>query len=289
MFCPRGLVSLATVLLLAPVTGRAELIVQSGRGQWTLQVVDALVKEGRARGFEPHIIELSGNSSNDFSRVSRAADGTTIFAVGPHATMLASTVAGQKKGHVVALGVPNPELVKGNATFVSFYPPLASVLRFLEARFSARRIALLYSPAQNSGVAAAFVAAAKARGLALDSIPAASAGDLVRGLKPALARADVLLIPVDPLLFDRESARIVVDEAGSAGKPVVGFLPDVPQLGMAGGIVLAPAALAKAAWESGALADGKVVEVNGAMQYVTQEATTTIDLDTEKPGEKRKK
>jgi hypothetical protein len=279
----------------ATLPARADVIVKQGTNRATLSIVEALSREAAAKGSAPKVVDLTGSFSTDLARVGRAASGTSIlYAVGPRATVLAGTVAESRKGaHVVSLAVPNPERLKtGAATFVSFYPRLDSVFRFLGTRFGARDVGFLYSPSQNAAVSSAFAKAAAGRGMNLRAVEVHSAGDLVRGLKQALATLDVLLLPVDPILFEREQLRIVIDEARRARKPAIGFLADLPQLGFTGALVNSEEALARTAFKASrkpAPDSTVIVDVEGPFVYVTAEKETVIDLDSEKPGEPKSK
>ena len=280
------------LLLLATPAARAEVIVRGGSARYTQDIVEALRKEAGARGASVDVVELAGVAATDQARIARfAAAHDALFAVGPQAVVAAgAAVEASRTAHVVALGVPNPDRVKVKATYVAFYPPLLPLFRWMAARFEARTFGFLYTPSQNAAVAAAFEEAAKAAGATLRTIPAASSGELVRGLK-ALREVDVLLCPVDPLLFDRESLRIVTDEARAAKKPLLGFLPDMPQLGFTAALVSAPEAVARAAWQASrgaAPAEAKIHEVDGLMLYITKDQTTSVDL-AEKPGERRRR
>jgi len=272
----------------------AELIIRGGSARYTADIVDALIKEARTHGVEPRVVEITGRFGADQARLERVAAGErTFFALGPHATALAGVVVqSSSNARLISLAVPNPERVQATAAYIAFYPRAEPALRWLAERFHARTFALVYTPSQNAAMAATFDAAAKTLGLGLRAVPAASSGELVRGLRAAVREVDVVLFPVDPLLFDRESVRIVVDEARAAGKPVVGFLPDVATLGFAGALVNSPEALAKTAWELSReppAAASPVQEVGGPMLFVTKDGTTTIDLDAEAAGEKRRR
>jgi hypothetical protein len=276
-----------TVLASSPAFAPAvDLIVKQGRTRATVEIVDALVAQA-PKDSAPQVVDLSGDWNTDFARVSRAAsDGSNLFAVGPGATVLCASLAETKAARVISLAVPNPERLKAAATYVSFYPRLDAVFRFLAGRFHAHNIGLLYSPSQNETVATAFADAARARGLSLQGIPVRSPGDLVRHLRSGLEGVDVLLVPVDPLVFDRQSLQIVVDEAKAAAKPAIGFLPDLAELGLAGSIVTSRESQAKAAWLASRRAKSAAVDVDGLF-YVSQGTTTAVDAESEKTIEQK--
>jgi hypothetical protein len=279
---------LGVLLVTTAPSIEAAVVVKQGTQRATEDLVAALQREGARSGSEVRVVDLTGSFSADLARVGRAADGeTAFFAVGPNATVLAGTVAeGLKKARLVSLAVPNPEKLDAPATYIAFYPPLDAVFRFLAARFHARSVGFLYSPGQNAGVAATFEKAASARGIRLVPIEARSSGELIRHLKEPLLAVDVLVVPVDPLLFDRDRLRIVITASRAAGKPAVGFLADLPQLGFTGVLLTGPEATARAAWKAvreSPAATGNVVEVKGPLLYVTADApAVTVDDGTEK-------
>jgi hypothetical protein len=280
---------IAAVVLFARASPAGDLIVKQGGTRATVEIVEALLKEAPSKEKRPAILDLSGDWNTDFARVSRAIeDGSALLAVGPNATAIAGAVSeAQRKGRVVSLAVPNPERIKAKAVFVSFYPRLDAVFRFLGAKLGAKNVGLIYSPSHNRAVAHAFSEAATARGMSLREITISSTGELVRHLKPALLEIDVLIVPVDPLLFDRDILRIVVDEARAAGKPTIGFLPELTQLGLTGCLMISREATARAAWRAArrAGAEGSdVVPVDGPLLYISKGETTIVDPG---PAEKR--
>jgi hypothetical protein len=283
----RGAEGVALVVLAAGLGGAVaapagDLIVKQGGGRAVTEMVDALIKEAPYKDKPPAVLELSGDWNTDFARVSRGvAEGTSLLAVGPNATVLAGAVSeSQKKGRVVSLAVPNPERLKARATFIAFYPRLEAVLRFLGTKFSARNVGFLYSPSHNSALAQAFSNAAAAHGMSLRAIAANTAGDVVRQLKPAMAEIDVLVVPVDPLVFDRDTLRLLTEQARAARKPAIGFLPDLAELGLTGALTLSKEAVARAAWQACRRAPIEgldVVPVEGALQYLSQGETMVVE------------
>jgi hypothetical protein len=276
-----GLLALM-LLVTSPELLRAEVIVKQGLSRATVDMVSALLETAPETAKAPQVVSLSGDFGTDLDRLTRAASGEkSLVAVGPNATVLAGTVAQKVKDcRIVSIGVPNPERLKTRATYVSFYPPLDSVFRFLKTRFGARSVGLLYTPSQNAGIASAFTTAAQVRALSLVPVEVRSAGDLVRQLRPALARVDVLVVPVDPILFEPESFKILTDELRSSGKPAVGFLEELPRRGLTGALLMSREALARTAWQAAHHAPtADVLEVAGDMLYISAEGTAVVDLE----------
>jgi hypothetical protein len=121
-------------------------------------------------------------------------------------------------------------------------------------------------------------------------VPVSSSGDLVRELKQALPGVDALLLAVDPLLFDAQSLDYIVRESRKAKKPTVGFLEDLPRLGITVSIVAAPSAAAAAAVAASrdpVLMGKKRVDVEDAMIIVSRRAAEATGLDPEAMGAQR--
>jgi hypothetical protein len=127
-----------------------------------------------------------------------------------------------------------------------------------------------------------FLRAGAAHGVAVVPVTVSSSGDLVRALRAALPALDVLLLAVDPVLFDAQSLEIIVAEARAARKPTVGFLEDLTGLG----VTLALVAPADAAADLAVGASGdpvrvgkRRVEVSGAEVVVSRAGAAAVGLD----------
>jgi ABC-type uncharacterized transport system substrate-binding protein len=247
----------------APASEAAVVVLKPGAKGVAAQLVQALTRALQDRQAPPRLVELSGDSLADAARITREARGETVlYAVGPDATEAAAEARGTA---VISLGVPNPARVRTAGTYVSMYPRLERVFDHVHNEMKAQRAGLVFSPARNREVALAFLKAGTEAGVAVTPIPVASSGELVRELKGALPRVDVLLLAIDPLLFDSESLKFIVDEAAAAGKPTVGFLEELTRLGVSVALVAPPQAAASAAVEAAAspvLIGKKRVEVD---------------------------
>ena len=233
----------AACCLSAPLSGSVVLRRPGAFNSLSDALVGALRKA--PIGGPVRVVDLSGDSVADGARVSReCAKETMVFTVGPEAAGAMANV--NATSAVVAVGVPNPARLATNATYVSAYPALDRVMEFASVKLKAKRVALLHSPSQNREVATDFAKAAAARGLTLVPFAASSTGDLVRAVD-GLAGVDVVLLAIDPLLFDRQALRFVVEKATAAKKPTVGFLPDLVGLGVTVALTTQPDAVAAAA------------------------------------------
>lgn len=222
----------------------ALLIRVPGRGS-SARLAAALQQELQRRGTPPRVLELSRDAPADAARLSRETrDRPVLFAVGPEAADMAGRAEGSS---VVSMGVPNPAQVKTPGTYISIYPRLEAVLQVLAEDLGARKAGLLFSPSQNREIGLAFIRAGQAAGVAIQPLPVGSEGDLIRRLRSGLEGIDVLLLPVDPILFERRSLEYVVEETRKAGVPTVGFLEGLERLGITITVAADPAAVARAA------------------------------------------
>jgi hypothetical protein len=256
----------------------ALLIRRPGRGS-AARLAAALQEELRRSGDPVRILELSGDAPADAARLSRETQGRPLlFAVGPDA----AEIAGQASGTgVVSLGVPNPAHIKTPGVYISVYPRLEGVMRVLGSALGVKRVGLLFSPAQNREIGVAFIRAGQAAGVAIQPLPVGSSGELIRSLRSGLGDIDALLLPVDPILFDRRSLEYVVDECRKARVPTVGFLEGLDRLGVTITVVADPRAVAQAA--VGASADPVTVgkrrmEVDGWEVVVSPAAAAAVGI-----------
>jgi hypothetical protein len=275
-----GLVLCAGVGGLPRTDARADalLIRPPGRGS-AARLAAALQKELQRSGGPIRVLELSLDAPADAARLSRETQGgPLLFAVGPDAAELAGQA---HTSGVVSLGVPNPAQIKTPGIYVSIYPRLEGVLEALRTDLGVKRAGLLFSPAQNREIGVAFIRAGQAAGVAIQPLPVGSSGELIRRLRSGLSDIDVLLLPVDPILFDRRSLQYVVDESRKAGVPTVGFLEGLEGLGVTLAVVADLEAVAQAA--VGAAADPVTVgkrrlEVEGWRVVVSREAAAAVGL-----------
>ncbi len=284
-----GLLALTLTLFGAPVSPASVIVAKPGSAA-AASVAPAIAKllaEASGEG-GPRIVELSGDAPADSARIARETRAArVIFAIGPDAT----EAAGEARGTpVVSLGVPNPARVKTAGTYVSIYPRLERVFEITKTRLKARKVGLLFSPAKNREVALAFMKAAQEQGVELTPIAVGSSGDLTRELPKALASIDVLLLAVDPLIFDRESLAFVVEQAGAARKPTIGFLAELPRLGVTLALVASAAATAQAAVTAArdpVLVGKKRVDVDNVTVIASRKGLGAMGLSPEVLGVSR--
>jgi hypothetical protein len=237
---------------------------------------------------DARVLELSGDAPADSALLAREARGAPVlFTIGPDA----AEAAGEARGTaVIALGVANPAQVRTAGTYVSVYPALPALFLYLRTSLHATRAGLVFTPAKNREVAVQFLREGAAQGVSVVPIPVSSPADLVRDLGPALARVDVLLLAVDPVLFDARNLELIVSEARGARKPTLGFLEDLTRLGVTVAILAPPDAAADAALSaSGApvLVGKRRVDAESTVIVVSRAAAAAIGLDAEGLGAHR--
>jgi ABC-type uncharacterized transport system substrate-binding protein len=231
------------------------------------------------------VLELTGDNLADGALVAREARGAkVVYAVGPDATEAAGLARGTA---VVSLGVANPAQLKTPGTYVSIYPSLDAVFAYLKGTLKATSAGLVFSPSKNREIALTFMRAGPSHGVNVVPVAVGSDGELVRAVKPALAKVDVLLLAVDPLLFDPLNLRFVVGAAQEARKLTVGFLEDLTGRGVPVSLLTSAEAAADAAVGASSdpvLVGKKRVEVTALHVVVSREAAAAVGWRAEALG-----
>lgn len=239
----------------------------------------------RTHAPDAKVVELTGSTSADAALIPRETrDRDVVYAIGPDAVVASKGI--DKRATVVALNVPNPQRSATTATYVSVYPTLATVFNFLATKLNVKSAGLVFSPAQNHEEALRFATAAAQRGIHLQPIPV-SAGSAAAPLRAALPTLNVVILLVDPILFDARTLRDIEAVTRSAHVPTVGFLPELPSLGIT--IALVPpveAAAALAARSAQSLAPGtsRTVEVAVMDVIVSKKSADEVGLDPKSIG-----
>jgi hypothetical protein len=281
-------VAAAAVLLIPSFEARPGSLVVRRSGDGALSpVAESLSAEVRrkvgAAGLV--VVELTGDPIADGAMLTRQSrNATVVYAVGADATALAADLSGVS---VIALGIANPAKVATSATYLSVYPRLERVFSFLQEKLGARRVGFLFTPAQNSEMALAFAKAAQAKNVGFEALGVSSPGELARTIKDALPRIDVLLLAVDPLLFDRRSLDAIVEQSMAQKKPAVGFLSELAALGVAICLSTAPAEVAAKAVELSeftGVKGKKRVEIDSAVIILSKKAVEPLKLDRARLG-----
>src|SRR5262249_28670103 len=180
---------------------------------------------------DARVVELTGDLPADTARISRETKGAgVLYAIGPDAT----EAAGEARGPaVLPLGVGDPAQVKTPGIYVSIYPNLDRVFEYVKTQLKATRVGLVFSPSLNREIALQFLKAGTGQGVTVVPVTIGSSGDLVREIKAALPKVDVLLLAVDrEVIFEQRNLEFIVSEAREAKKPTVGFVAELAGLGV---------------------------------------------------------
>jgi ABC-type uncharacterized transport system substrate-binding protein len=155
-----------------------------------------------------------------------------FYAIGPAAANLAT----QSGSAGVYIYVPNPAgsglLNKAKWAGVSPYPEPRLVLQHIRSAMKVQRIAVLYTRKNNEEVAQVFDSAAAEEKIPCKLVGLRGPEELQTALGPALKQADALLILLDPIAFNSDSIRYVVNTCIQEKKPVIGFMDSVASSGV---------------------------------------------------------
>lgn len=222
-------------------------IIVTNRGDQSLPGIgEALQNQLTRSGLTPEdvrAVELSGDLAADSATLVRETrEAPAVFAVGVYAAETAGSAA--TRSRIVGVGVANPAKLRVACTYVSLYPGYDVIFDYLRGPLQARSVGVLYSMAQNREVAEGLFRASETRGVNVVPIGVSSSADLVRKLPAALARVDVLLLTVDPLVFDRRNLDFIAAESRRLKKPTLGFLDQLSGAGVTVNLVARPAAIA---------------------------------------------
>jgi ABC-type uncharacterized transport system substrate-binding protein len=281
----RQMVACAVLFAAASSLGAAVVVRRPGS---LAPLGDALVASLRKTPIEgaERIVELSGDSAADAARVSReCGNASVIFTIGPEAVNAVSALPG--KHSVVALGIPNPARVGVAATYVSVYPKLEAIIGYASTKLNAKRIGILHSPSHNREIVDAFTKAANGSGVTIVPLAASSSGELVRALGNLASQVDAVILTIDPLLFDRQALRFVIEKTATARKPTIGFLPELVTLGVTVTLTSDPPSIAAAALKSAKQARPGVratVQADSMLIVASRRAAGLIGITAESLG-----
>lgn len=174
-----------------------------------------------------------------------------FYAIGPAAANLAtqSPTAGG-----VYVFVPNPAGTglagKAKWSGVSPYPEPKMVLQHIRSAMKIQRVAILYTKKNNQEVAQAFDDAATEEKMSCRLVGLKGPEELQSALGPALKQVDGLLVLLDPLAFNPDSIRFIINTCLQDKKPVIGFMDSVASVGVPFAIYPPADEIAKAAVSS---------------------------------------
>ena len=120
----------------------------------------------------------------------------------------------------------------GNMTGVMLaVPPLESLQALKRAVPKARRVGVIYDPAQSQRAVREMTEAARALGLQVVSRAVRSGGEVPRAAEELHDGIDALYAPVDGTVYSAQSAKFLLLFALRSGIPVIGFSTNLVQAG----------------------------------------------------------
>lgn len=174
-----------------------------------------------------------------------------FYALGPAAANLATqspTTSG------VYVYVPNPSgaglTMKPKWTGVSPYPDFKLVLQHLKSVMRIQRVAVLYTKRNNQEIAQVFSAAAEEEQMGCTLVGLKGPEALQGALSGALKQADAVLVLLDPIAFNPDSIRFVVNTCIQEKKPAIGFADGAASVGVPFAIYPPPEEIAATAVEA---------------------------------------
>jgi hypothetical protein len=274
---------LIALLFLSP-DSRADMIAMP-KGAAPTSSTALLVNAIRGQSPDTRIIDLTGSTSADAALVPREArDRDIVYAIGPDAVVASKGI--ERRTTLVALNVPNPQRLTTAATYISVYPNLPGIFDFLGAKLKIKSAGLIFSPAQNHEVALRFAAEAARHSIRLQPIPVA-VGSVSGPLRAALPSLNAVILLVDPIVFDPRTLREIEDLTRAARIPTIGFLPELPSVGVTVALVPpveAMAALAARSAQSATPGGNRTIEVTAMDIIVSKKSAEEVGLDPKSIG-----
>jgi ABC-type uncharacterized transport system substrate-binding protein len=212
-------------------------IYQQGGSALYDSVAAAVKAEHVADGFPapqgPLAVSTDPNQAAKDVKGMEAKGAKYLYAIGPAAANLATqsaTVSG------VYIFVPNPASsglsAKARWAGVSPYPDPKLVLQHLRAAMRIQSVAVLYTKKHNQEVAQVFEAAAAEEKMPCRLVGLKGPEELQAALGSALKAAGALLVLLDPVAFNPDSIRFIVNTCLQEKKPAIGFMDSVASVGV---------------------------------------------------------
>jgi ABC-type uncharacterized transport system substrate-binding protein len=132
--------------------------------------------------------------------------------------------------------VPNPAgaglLSRAKWAGVSPYPDPRLIMQHLRTAMALQKVAILYTRKQNQEVAKAFRDAGEAEKVSCLLVGIQDPSELEQSLGTALREVQGVLLLIDALAFGPDQVRFIVSRCLEAKKPLVGFLENMPEVGV---------------------------------------------------------
>ncbi len=151
-----------------------------------------------------------------------ASNSTLVLAIGPDAAAAAAKLKGPK---VLYALVPRPaRLGLEHLPGIPMEPSAGRQLRALRSVLPrARRIGVVFNPAESAELISERSSAAEAAGLTLVRAEAASPAQVADALRMLLPKVNVLWLLPDPTVVSSDTMRTLLASAASAKVPILGF------------------------------------------------------------------
>jgi putative ABC transport system substrate-binding protein len=128
--------------------------------------------------------------------------------------------------------ISNPSRPGGNMTGVTLAVPASETIEALRRALpGARRVGVIYDPAQSQRLVGEMSDAARSAGLQVTSRAVHSAAEVPRAAEELRGRVDVLYAQVDATVYSPQSARFVLLFALRNRIPVIGFSANLAEAG----------------------------------------------------------
>ena len=120
----------------------------------------------------------------------------------------------------------------------------------------------------------------------LQPIPA-TGGSAAAALRPHLGKINAVLLLIDPLLFDERTMHEIILAAAAAKVPTIGFLPELPSVGVTFALTTPAAQLAALAVRSAPLSTPgtrRTVELDALEVTASKKSADDLGLDLKAIG-----
>ena len=105
-------------------------------------------------------------------------------------------------------------------------------MQHLRASMALQKVAILYTRKQNQEVAKIFQDAGEAEKVNCLLVGLKDSDELQESLEPALNQVQGVLLLIDALAFGPDQVRFIVSKCLQAKKPLLGFLENMPEVGV---------------------------------------------------------
>lgn len=155
-----------------------------------------------------------------------------VLAIGPEAARLVASAAPNTPA-IYAL-IPNPaQLPAGAAAHAvpMYADPEAQLAVVKRALPRAKKLGVVFDPAQSRTVVESYTAAAKAAGVTLVLAPVSARGEVASAVRGLVGRADALWLLPDPTVVGADTVKFMVETSLANRVPLIGFSQGLAKAG----------------------------------------------------------